>query len=458
MKIRTLFFSVLIGVAVISIGLNAIILTFLTGKNFQSYIQSNYDDHVEQITGYASQMMLSDSIAIDQMKMELETHLVDPIVGIKIYETNGTQLIEVETSSLNESRGNMASRSRMMGQMMRELDLEQITVEQYPIINDQKTIGFVHISRISNMENTYISVVFKASLIRNSMISIIVAIIITFFVALFFSKKMSNSLKETTELAKTLLMDDPKTVKKSMISEITTLQERLLELRDRLKLRQRSRKTNIDTLVHQARTPLTVLKTHLEALGDGVIELTEPEMNLCLEQVDTITSTLESLSSILDVEDRSIEVRKEQVNISQLLEQIVSGLKVQFEKKEIQLSLYTLPSAVIVTDRYILSQVIYNVLTNAYKYTPSQGKVSVLLRQNDENVEIEIKDNGIGIDVTEADKIFQAYFRSSKVSQIQGEGLGLYLARENINAIGGTITAEKNNDQGSRFSIKVPVK
>lgn len=458
MKIRTLLFTVLIGVAVISIGINALILTFLTGKNFQSYVQSNYDEHVDLITGYASQAMTSDTIAIKQMKMELETHLVDPIVGIKIYKTDGTQLIEVETSSLKDSRGNESSRSRMMGQMMREMDLEQIVIEQYPILDEQNIIGYVHISRLSNMENTYISVVFKASLIRNSIISIIVATVITFFVAIFFSKRMTNSLKETTELAKTLLMDESKPVKKSLIFEITTLQERLLELRDRLKLRQRSRKTKMDTLVHQARTPLTVLKTHLEALSDGIIEPSEPEMKLCLEQVDTITSTLESISSVLDVEDRSIEVRKEPVNIGQLLEQIVSGLKVQFEKKGIQLTLHMSFVSVIVSDRYVLSQIIYNVLTNAYKYTPEQGKVSVTLEYKDQLAEIEIKDTGIGIDPADVDKIFHAYYRSPKVSQIQGEGLGLYLARENIVALGGSIEVQKNNDQGSRFIIRVPIK
>lgn len=456
MKIRTLLFGVVISIAVISIGINTIILTSLTGKDFNAYVQSNYEDHVEQINSYAKQLLLANEISLIQVKMELETHLNDPITGIEILRTDGSSLIDVTTDENTSSKGNYKVKSRMMGEMMRDMLDDQEITDAYHISDGSKIIGYVYIRRQSSTENSYLSLAFKANLFRNSILSVLIVISLTLLIALFLSKSMSRSLKETSAFAKTLLLDEPHRPKASMIQEITVLQDRLFELRDRLKLRQRSRKTNMDTLVHQARTPLTVLKTHIEAIGDGIIEPTQEEIILCLSQVDTITATLESMGNILDVEDRSIELHKERMDAAVLTDQIVTGLKLQFEKKGISLDYADKESLEMNSDRSVLSQVLYNILTNAYKYTPENGKVTVRTYRKEGMSVIEVQDTGIGIDPSEQKKIFEAYYRSADASNIQGEGLGLYLAGESMKALGGTIEIESNIGKGSRFKLCLP--
>ena len=110
------------------------------------------------------------------------------------------------------------------------------------------------------------------------------------------------------------------------------------------------------------------------------------------------------------------------------------------------------------TDKYKLSQCIYNILTNAYKYTMPAGKVSIAYESDEEIVTITIEDTGEGIGAADKQHLFEAYFRGSNSDSIPGEGIGLYAARENLLKINGSIEVESEIGKGSRFIVKLPQK
>ena len=158
---------------------------------------------------------------------------------------------------------------------------------------------------------------------------------------------------------------------------------------------------------------------------------------------------------MIDAEKDFDVLKIEEFEIASLLRQITNGLKAQFAKKNIELNLDTSQKIMLNTDKYKLSQIIYNILTNAYKYTNENGEVNLSYSINNNALSIVIEDNGIGINQEDLKKIFDAYYRSNTIHNNQGEGLGLYLASENVKKIEGKIEVSSILGKGSQFSINV---
>jgi len=226
--------------------------------------------------------------------------------------------------------------------------------------------------------------------------------------------------------------------------------------RTRLKLKQKSRKALIDQLIHQTRTPLTILRTHLEGIEDGVIDMTPEEIKTCENQIENITFIITNMSGMIDAEKKIEELHIEDFEFSQIIKQIVNGLKVQFEKKKIALKITQYQKVMISTDKYKLSQVIYNILTNAYKFTEPNGTVHLYYQSTSENLILTIEDNGPGISEEDQDKIFDAYYKADINGNMVGEGIGLFVAKEILTSINGSITVESNLNKGSKFIIVIP--
>jgi len=135
----------------------------------------------------------------------------------------------------------------------------------------------------------------------------------------------------------------------------------------------------------------------------------------------------------------------------------MAGLKPQYTKKGVSLNLLTGEKLILTTDRYMLSQAIYNIMTNAYKYTDEGGKVEIRYGMDDGRLGIEISDTGIGISDRDKEKIFNAYYSAEVDGIMVGEGIGLYVAAENLKQLGGRISVQSQIGKGSRFIIELPL-
>src|SRR5436305_299934 len=111
-------------------------------------------------------------------------------------------------------------------------------------------------------------------------------------------------------------------------------------------------------------------------------------------------------------------------------------------------------------DRDKITLALHNLMGNALKYTPDGGKVTLEVEVDGKNVSISVTDTGIGISPDDAERIFERFYRAKdpRVAKITGTGLGLTLAREVVRMHGGDITVESQIDQGSTFTMPLPVK
>lgn len=455
MTVKRQWLFVLIIIAVISVVINTFVLSNLTNQYFKDYMKDNYDQHFNQVVEYLTETLKDKNYSSSQISIDLETHLVDPITRIKVYNLNGNLISDVSTDAQSYV-GNSSMNGMMSGMMGNRINSQSEEVDHAQITDNGKVIGQVNITKYSSAENSATIWAFQYSLLENSIISIVIVLIVAIGIGILVSRRMSRDLIHTSEMAQNLDIGKDTLVLESRVKEIQVIQQSLESLKTRLNLKQKSRKTLIDELVHQTRTPLTILRTHLEGMEDGVLEFGPEEIQVCENQIDNITAIITNMSNMIDAEGPENTLKIEEFELNQLIRQIMNGLKAQFEKKNIDLRFVPQDKVIIKTDKYRLSQTVYNLLTNAYKFTKQYGSVRIAYHINQEVIVLSIEDNGAGIDKKDWDKIFQAYYKSDKSSGLSGDGLGLYIAKENMASINGTIEVESELDKGSKFILTFP--
>lgn len=455
MTIKKQWLLVLVLIAIFSVIINSLVLSTLTNRYFKDYMKDNYNKHLNQIVEYLSGALKDDNYSENQITIELETHLTDPITRIKVYDNNGVLLTDISTDVQSYVGNNMMNgmMSNMMGRMM---DTQSEEVDHAEIINDGIVIGQINITKYSSAENSYATWMFQSSLLKNSLYSISIVLVFAVIIGMIISNRMSKDLVQTAEMAQNIDIGNDTPARQSKVKEIRVIQQSLESLQSRLKLKQKSRKALIDQLVHQTRTPLTILRTHLEGIEDGVIDMVPEEIRVCENQIENITAIITNMSSMIDAEKMEAILNIEEFELSQLVKQIVNGLKAQFEKKRIEFKITDYEKVSIKTDKYRLSQVIYNILTNAYKFTEPNGKVYVSYHVNSDNIILTIEDNGPGISKEDQVKIFDAYYKKDVSIGSAGDGIGLYVAKENMTILHGTITVDSNLIKGSKFILTIP--
>ena len=450
MTIRKQWMLALVVSAALSVIVNSVVLNVRINQYFVDYSTENYNTHVSQVVQFSTEALSADEYTSQQLEMQLTSHLSDPITRIRLYRADGQLLSDVSVSRSMMGMMRYGSASRMMGTTAEEID-------SIDIQKDGALLGKLLITRYSSIGSSISSRQFALSLVTNSLLSFGIVFALTLVLGYFLSKRMSKDLIQTADQAVNIDLGQEKRYPKSRVPEIQTIQESLETLQARLKLKQTSRKKRIDELVHQTRTPLTILRTHLEGFQDGIIQFTPEEVKTCESQIDNLSSIITNMSGLIDAEKDVGELSLTNVDVSALIRQIIAGLKAQFDQKSITLETRSHPKISVYTDPYRLSQAVYNLLTNAYKFTPSGGRVSIAYEVIDEELVISVQDTGIGIPPEEQAKVFEAYYRGNNAASTSGEGIGLYLAKENLQQIGGTIELVSTPGNGSTFSVRLPV-
>lgn len=449
MTIRRQWLYVLTLTAVLAVCINSFLLASMINRYFLSYTTESYNNHVGQIQELALHALTDGDFSSRQLSVQFESHLDDPIRSIKLYDSRG-QLLAIAENKANSMHDMM--NERMKARMNSTFE----EVDSFEISEGGTMLGTLNITRYSTLNDSVVSTMFKLSLLRNSVLSFAVVLVVLISIGIWVSKKMSKDLTNTASLAVAIDLGNQSDIVLSKIEEIKIIQQSLQALHSKLRIKQLGRKQLIDELVHQVRTPLTVLKAHLEGLQDGLIVMTPEEISICDDQIENITSIIANMSMMLDANIESGTVKPENVDIHSLIKQIINGLKIQFDKKQVDLQLLNHEKISVKTDKYKLSQSIYNILTNSYKFTPPHGKVEISYKLADNALEIVIKDTGIGIPQEDKANLFDAYYRGGNAHKITGEGLGLFVVRENLAQMGGSVTVSSKTGVGSTFSINLP--
>ncbi|HET6764595.1 MAG TPA: ATP-binding protein [Longimicrobiaceae bacterium] len=217
---------------------------------------------------------------------------------------------------------------------------------------------------------------------------------------------------------------------------------------------------------HEIKTPLSVIRGYVSLLIDGIYGPLQETQTRTLQAVSDQTDRLARLvHRLLDVSrfeagGGRLELRT--VDVRDFLEDLATGFQVLAMQNDIGFHVVMaadLP-ATIDADPERLNEVVGNLLSNAFKFTPKKGSITLASRRDGDGVEIEVADTGVGIPSDKLPKIFEKFFQVENDAQPRsvGSGLGLAIAREIVEAHGGTIGAESEVGTGTRFRLTLPAR
>ena len=211
----------------------------------------------------------------------------------------------------------------------------------------------------------------------------------------------------------------------------------------------------ISDIAHQTLTPISNLKIYGEILSETNHENQE-EIATILEQTEKLDFLIQSLVKLSRMESGIIAVHSEDTTIAQMFASVQQQFNVKVREKNITLSLCDTDLHVLCDPKWTV-EAIGNIVDNAIKYTARGGKIKIKAGQYSFFVKIDITDNGIGIEKEEIPKIFGRFYRSMSVTDQPGVGIGLFLAREIIQAQKGYIKVTSEREKGSTFSVFLPI-
>lgn len=264
-------------------------------------------------------------------------------------------------------------------------------------------------------------------------------------------------------------------VDENLVVEITTIpmvQESknlgtLVVLRDvtREKMVEKMKTEFVSLAAHQLRTPLSAIKWTLRMLLDKELGDISSEQQYFLERTyqsnERMISLINDLLNVTRIEEGRYIGKKSWNNLETLVRFVVNSYKEQIGKRKIKFALRTpqAPLPRVFVDVEKLRLVIQNLFDNAMSYTPEGGEITISLKGDAKEVEFSIRDTGVGIPKNQQTRVFSKFFRADNVIRMEteGTGLGLFIAKNIIEAHDGRIWFESEEKRGSTFYFTLPV-
>ncbi|MGD9581724.1 MAG: sensor histidine kinase [Vampirovibrionia bacterium] len=241
--------------------------------------------------------------------------------------------------------------------------------------------------------------------------------------------------------------------------------EELKKSLEHLEKANRHKSNFLSTMSHELRTPLNAIidfsellnKEYYGSLNDHQKEYVELILNSSSHLLELINDILD----IAKIDSGTIEINNERINIHELIADINSLMSSQFKEKNIELNCYVDDKLqLILLDKRKFKQILINLLSNALKFTDENGKVDVKIVQISENkFKVSVKDSGIGVNQSEKDKIFDKFYQvtSNDYQSSKGIGLGLTIVKSFVTILGGEISLDSEENEGSNFWFILPL-
>jgi len=224
------------------------------------------------------------------------------------------------------------------------------------------------------------------------------------------------------------------------------------------------RKTDfVSSVSHELRTPLTSIKGYASILLAEKLGQLPPEVKERLEKInrhsDELTYMINDLLDIAHIESGKVIMKRQPLALKSIIEKILDLFSLQLKEKQINIQLNITDSPQnIFADVSQIQRVFINLVSNAMKFTPPQGKITITTKNLAGQAQVDIADSGCGIPEEAQGHIFEEFYRvdNSINQQLKGSGLGLSLVKQIVQAHDGKIWFKSKENQGTTFSFTLP--
>jgi two-component system OmpR family sensor kinase/two-component system sensor histidine kinase BaeS len=273
-------------------------------------------------------------------------------------------------------------------------------------------------------------------------------------------RQITSPLQSVSQAAESIAAGQlGRRVKVDSPDEIGRLAHSFNRMAESLSLAEVQRRNMVADIAHELRTPLTVVQGGLEAMLDGVYDLSPENIASIHRQTALLGRLVADLRDLAQAEAGQLVLDWQSVNLKELVAQANDGLQSQAHIKGVTLQVDTqdeLPQ--IRGDEQRLQQVIFNLLSNALRHTPAGGTITARVESKEDRVVVSVEDTGIGIPTKDLPHVFERFYRvdRSRARSTGGSGLGLTIAKRIVKAHDGRIWAESWLGAGSTFAFSLP--
>jgi two-component system, OmpR family, sensor histidine kinase BaeS len=280
-------------------------------------------------------------------------------------------------------------------------------------------------------------------------------------VALFLSYRLLRPVRELTRAARQLAAGDlSQRVVVRGDDELATLANTFNQMAVSLQQVEERRRAMTADIAHELRTPLSVQRAHLEALDDGIYQLSLESLKPIEEQNHLLTRLVDDLRTLALADSGQLELVRTPTDFPALIRRVTAGLEPRAADRQIELQLTldeSCPSLSLDAQR--IKQILHNLLDNALRYTSDGGAIRVQLSVGSGQCLLTVRDSGPGIPAEALPFLFERFYRvdRSRSRYEGGTGLGLSIARKIAQTHGGDLTAANHPEGGAVFSLNLPL-
>lgn len=449
---------VLITISVISLTANLLI-----NRQFEKYV-------ARQRESFASQLITT---LLSQYNSSDQTWNLDYIHGVGMYALKDGYIIKVYDKDKNmiwdAENHDMTLCHQIMDDIHTNMEKKRpdlkgsFSTHHYTLSQDDKIAGYVDISYYCPYYFSESDFQFLGSLNWILLFTGISSLILAVIAGMFLARRLSIPLIKTTEIAGKIAEgnyhirygsnDSPPTT----TLELAQLGQAIDHMAENLEKQEEIRRQLTSDVAHELRTPVANVSSQLEAMIEKVWEPTPGRLQSCYNELGRISSIISDLEKLRQIESANMVLEKEPVDVFELTQAVKTAFEPELAKKKLTCTVTGEPT-ILSGDQKRLHQVIFNLVSNAVKYSTENGQLQIDIHNTPQNVQLTVKDQGIGIAKEDIPLIFERFYRTdrSRNRKTGGAGIGLTIAKTIVLAHGGSISVESEKGCGSCFTVVLP--
>lgn len=334
--------------------------------------------------------------------------------------------------------------------------LQYVVSEPVKVLDQAVAIVFA----VSPVTSSIVS--FSLPIFRIFCISAIIAFIIAFLVAYSMAGKLTKPLISMAEATKSYAAGDfsPR-IDIDTSDEMGQLAESFNKMAGELARLESSRRSFVANVSHELKTPMTSIGGFIDGILDGTIPPEEQNKYLTVvsSEVKRLSRMVVAMLNLSKIEAGQLDLKITDVNISDMLVSTMLMFEKDIDSKHIEIrGLDYIGQRYVRADKDMLSQVVYNLIDNAVKFTPENGHITVTVTQDEDFTQTSILNSGAGVEEDELAKIFERFYKVDKSRSFdkKSSGLGLYIVKSILELHGGKISASSKPNKYTEFVFKLP--